>query len=238
MECPLGLAETLAGCIRDWRDPALVVHTLSAMLRFRMFAIACGYEDADFVLTVTPVPGLWKRAILNNFWSEANQQADLTFSPPDTAAPQVVSIARQDPSSSPTNANSLTWRVPISEDVQNVNGSDFAVADTTATLAAVAVKGLSAAYDVTASRSDLAALNGMVTLSFPVGQNIADTAINALKNTAPGFVSAAVNGTSLVPTYSEDLDAVSVPGAGAFEVQVDGSAAALVVRLRTLTPDK
>ena len=43
----LGLAETLAGCIRDGRDPALVVHTLSAMLRFRMFAIACGYEDAD-----------------------------------------------------------------------------------------------------------------------------------------------------------------------------------------------
>ena len=43
----LGLAETLAGCIREWRDPALVVHTLTAMLRFRMFAIACGYEDAD-----------------------------------------------------------------------------------------------------------------------------------------------------------------------------------------------
>ena len=43
----LGLAETLAGCIRDWRDPSLVVHTLPAMLRFRMFAIACGYEDAD-----------------------------------------------------------------------------------------------------------------------------------------------------------------------------------------------
>ena len=29
----LGLAETLAGCIREWRDPALVVHTLPAMLR-------------------------------------------------------------------------------------------------------------------------------------------------------------------------------------------------------------
>ena len=41
----LGLAEALAGCIREWRDPALVVHTLPAMLRFRMFAIACGYED-------------------------------------------------------------------------------------------------------------------------------------------------------------------------------------------------
>ena len=42
----LGLVETLAGCIRVWRDPALVVHTVSAMLRFRMFAIACEYEDA------------------------------------------------------------------------------------------------------------------------------------------------------------------------------------------------
>ena len=43
----LGLAETLAGCMREWRDPARTVHTLPAMLRFRMFAIACGYEDAD-----------------------------------------------------------------------------------------------------------------------------------------------------------------------------------------------
>ena len=43
----LGLAEALTGCIREWRDPDRVVHTLPAMLRFRMFAIACGYEDAD-----------------------------------------------------------------------------------------------------------------------------------------------------------------------------------------------
>ena len=43
----LGLAEALAGCIRKWRDPDRVVHTLPAMLCFRMFAIACGYEDAD-----------------------------------------------------------------------------------------------------------------------------------------------------------------------------------------------
>ena len=43
----LGLAEALAGCIREWRDPDRVVHSLPAMPRFRMFAIACGYEDAD-----------------------------------------------------------------------------------------------------------------------------------------------------------------------------------------------
>lgn len=43
----LGLAETLAGCIRVWRDPAWAVHALSAMLRFRMVAIDCGYENAS-----------------------------------------------------------------------------------------------------------------------------------------------------------------------------------------------
>ena len=43
----LRLAETLAGCIRGRRNQAKVVHSLSAMLRFRMMAIACGYEDTD-----------------------------------------------------------------------------------------------------------------------------------------------------------------------------------------------
>ena len=43
----LGLADLLAGCLRDRRDPTLIGHTLSEMLRFRMLAIACGYEDAD-----------------------------------------------------------------------------------------------------------------------------------------------------------------------------------------------
>ena len=46
-ERSLALAETLAGCIRDRRNQPQVVHSLSAMLRFRMMAIACGYEDAD-----------------------------------------------------------------------------------------------------------------------------------------------------------------------------------------------
>ena len=36
-----GLAEVLAGSIREWRDPALVVHALPMMLRFCMCAIAC-----------------------------------------------------------------------------------------------------------------------------------------------------------------------------------------------------
>jgi len=42
-----GLAERLAACIPDWRVPECISHTIADMLRFRMFAIAAGYEDAD-----------------------------------------------------------------------------------------------------------------------------------------------------------------------------------------------
>jgi Transposase DDE domain group 1 len=43
----LGLIDMLAALIADHRDPALITHTLSAILRARVFAIACGYPDAD-----------------------------------------------------------------------------------------------------------------------------------------------------------------------------------------------
>ena len=43
----LGLCARLATCIPDWREPESISHTLAEMLRFRMFAIAAGYEDAD-----------------------------------------------------------------------------------------------------------------------------------------------------------------------------------------------
>ena len=43
----LGLIDTLAALIPDHRDPALITHSLSDILRARVFAIACGYPDAD-----------------------------------------------------------------------------------------------------------------------------------------------------------------------------------------------
>src|ERR1700753_1230198 len=43
----IGIADRLAAEIVDRRDPARVVHTLSDILRPRILAIACGYEDAD-----------------------------------------------------------------------------------------------------------------------------------------------------------------------------------------------
>jgi hypothetical protein len=43
----LGIAGRLAGAIRDRRDPMRIDHTLPELLKTRMFAIACGYEDAN-----------------------------------------------------------------------------------------------------------------------------------------------------------------------------------------------
>ena len=103
----------------------------------------------------------------------------------DNTAPRVTSITRQTPSSSPTNADELTWRVTFNEAVQNVNAADFQVSGTSADLA-VAQVGATNAYDVTASGGNLAGLaSTTVTLSFANGQDIEDSSGNALTNTTP-----------------------------------------------------
>ena len=43
----LGVAERLAAVMPDGRDASRVIHLLPDILRARIFAIACGYEDAD-----------------------------------------------------------------------------------------------------------------------------------------------------------------------------------------------
>jgi hypothetical protein len=43
----IGVVDRIAGLIADPRDPALVTHSLASILRARVLAIACGYEDAN-----------------------------------------------------------------------------------------------------------------------------------------------------------------------------------------------
>jgi len=43
----LGVADRLARCFPDRRDPTRITHTLYDMIRARIFAISFGYEDAD-----------------------------------------------------------------------------------------------------------------------------------------------------------------------------------------------
>lgn len=43
----LQLADRLASAIRDRRDPERITHVMADILRARIFAIACGYEDGN-----------------------------------------------------------------------------------------------------------------------------------------------------------------------------------------------
>jgi len=47
IEHGLGLADVLASCLTDERAPSSTRHSQADMIRARMFAIACGYEDCD-----------------------------------------------------------------------------------------------------------------------------------------------------------------------------------------------
>ena len=155
----------------------------------------------------------------------------------DTTAPTVTSITHQDPTSSPTNSDTLTWRVTFSETVESVDPADFMITGTTATLTVTAVTSMTDVYDVTASGGDLASVNGTVTLAFATDQNIVDPSDNTitattptgandptfeLNNTVPTFVSGTANGTLIVLTFSEDLDPNSLPPGEAFDVSALG----------------
>lgn len=53
----LGLAARLAGLIADRRHPGLIRHRVADILRARMLAIACGYEDGDDLDRLRTDPG-------------------------------------------------------------------------------------------------------------------------------------------------------------------------------------
>lgn len=56
-ERAMGICARLASCIADPRDPTRVIHTLPDILRARILAICCGYEDADDLDTLRNDPG-------------------------------------------------------------------------------------------------------------------------------------------------------------------------------------
>src|SRR5271157_4526190 len=47
IERRLGVADRLAGCLKDRRMPQKVMHRLAEIIRFRMLMIAAGYEDGN-----------------------------------------------------------------------------------------------------------------------------------------------------------------------------------------------
>ena len=57
IETKIGIADRLAPLINDPRNPLLVRHSVADILRARMLAIACGYEDADDLDYLRADPG-------------------------------------------------------------------------------------------------------------------------------------------------------------------------------------
>jgi hypothetical protein len=57
VERQLGIADTLAPLISDPRNPVYVTHSVADILRARILAIACGYEDGDDLDVLRTDPG-------------------------------------------------------------------------------------------------------------------------------------------------------------------------------------
>lgn len=142
-------------------------------------------DGTSCALTASSIVGgntfIYTSTLLRNGAVYSSINAD--FSILDTTAPGVHSISRQSPSLSPTNADTLTWRVIFDENVQNVDATDFTVTGTTATISVNPVN--LSSYSVSLSGGDLANLNATVTLGFAGGQDIADLTGNALTDTTP-----------------------------------------------------
>ncbi|GGK59728.1 Ig-like domain-containing protein [Amphritea balenae] len=100
----------------------------------------------------------------------------------DTSAPTITSIERRTPATSPTDADSVSWRITFSEAVNNVDITDFAVTGTSATSSLSSTN--TSIYTISLSGGDLANLNDTITLSITGSQNIQDSSGNALTNTA------------------------------------------------------
>src|SRR5271165_2055717 len=56
IERRLGVADRLAGCLKDPRMPEKVVHRLAEIIRFRLLMIAAGYEDGNDANTLRSDP--------------------------------------------------------------------------------------------------------------------------------------------------------------------------------------
>ena len=91
----------------------------------------------------------------------------------DVTDPRLVSIVRLAPANSPARADSITWRVTFSEDVEQFNADAVALLDDESqvpvsgvTESIIAMEGSAAVYDVTFSGSALPNHNGTVRLGF------------------------------------------------------------------------
>jgi len=97
-----------------------------------------------------------------------------------TTSPRLLTILRQNPLASETNADSLVFRATFNQPVQNVGTGDFTSVGSTATVTNVTAVSTSV-YDVTVSGGNLASYNGIVGLGLNVTPSISDLSGTALR---------------------------------------------------------
>jgi len=98
----------------------------------------------------------------------------------DTDPPGLISFELQSPATSPTNADTLVFRVTFDEDVPNVDIADFDVNSSSTAFVNMITPVSAGVYNVTVTGGDLAGFNGTVGLDLAGGQDVADPAGNPL----------------------------------------------------------
>ena len=198
---------------------------------FTVAALADSVDENDetFTVTATPdaagVPAVTATGTITN------------VAPADTTAPTVSRIERQSPAAADTNADSLTFLVTFSEDVENAGTADFAAAApgggtaTTATVTGVQARNDADSADatepasvfrVTVSSGNLAGYNGAVGLGFATNPDITDEADNALTATLPSgasYETYTVDNTAPAVALAR-ADGLTTTLSGAFDVTV------------------
>ena len=169
--------------------------------------------------------------------AEVEKEFDVTVEAGDSTAPTVASIERVTPSGEDTNADSLTFRVTFSEDVENVGTDDFTVTEpgggtaTTATVTGVQARTAAddadatepaSVFRVTVSSGNLDDYDGTVGLGFATNQDITDEADNDLTATLPaGTNYETYTLDNMAPTPALSVAPAKHDGGSASEVTVD-----------------
>ena len=114
-----GVAERLAGCLENPRDPALITHALADMVCFRMLTIAAGYDAtslrSDPVFRMRrgsrPPAVLWPLSRRSRGWRTWPTRAPCCASEaPRWSASTGRQLARTKPSCASSSAASRAWR--------------------------------------------------------------------------------------------------------------------------------
>ena len=104
---------------------------------------------------------------------------------PDTSPPTIAGVQHSSPSSSPTRANRLTWRLTFGEDISNVAASDFMVSPMPAGTSISITRDSTQWVNVTLSGAGLADYDGPLKLGVSSTQNIRDVRGNVLVDGTP-----------------------------------------------------